>query len=130
MKITKIPQIEVIQSEDPIEFKKQFNDLMKTMTEVGDIDIKLYSDTTYRAIISYTIIAREFDSVADEFHAEGLRYLCRNCPHLEDPEDKRIKHCKCKYAELGRTHKDHEACELFYRELKTGRIEPIEDYMR
>lgn len=130
MKISKIPQIEVIQSSDPSEFKTQFNELMKTLNSAEDLDFKLYSDTTYRAIITYYVGTHEIDSVKDEFHAEGIRYLCRNCPHLEDPRDKRVKNCPCKYAELGITHKDRESCEVFYRELKLGLIEPLEDYMR
>lgn len=133
MKISKIPQIEVIQESDPSEFKKQFNELMKTLKSAEDLDFKLYSDSSfsdYRAIVTYYVSVSEMNTVADEYHAEGLRYLCRNCPHLEDPKDKRIKYCKCKYAELGMTHKDMEACEVFYRELKLGLIEPLEDYMR
>lgn len=133
MKISKIPQIEVIQESDPSVFKTQFNELMKTLRSAEDLDFKLYSDSSfsdYRAIVTYYVSVSEMNTVADEYHAEGLRYLCRNCPHLEDPKDKRIKYCKCKYAELGMTHKDMESCEVFYRELKLGLIEPLEDYMR
>lgn len=130
MKTTRIPQIMVIQSDDPMDFQTKFNDLTKSMSDVDDMDVQIFSDGDYKAIITYYLSTKEINSVADEFHSEGIHFLCRNCPYLEDPKDKRIKYCNCKYAELGRTHKDHEACELFYREVKTGLVTPLEDYMR
>lgn len=67
------------------------------------------------------------ESVRDEFHLEGIYYHCRNCPHMEDPHDRRVKWCRCKMKPTGRTHKNEEACELFYKWISQNQIEPIED---
>ena len=65
--------------------------------------------------------------VADEFEAEGIRYLCKNCPHLEIGEDKRRKMWPCKYAEYGMSRKDCGCCEFFYKQLKQGKVHPVEE---
>jgi hypothetical protein len=130
MKVNVYPQVEVVCAKDPMEFKAEFNSKMKDLSENDPTYEFIFKDEKFVAIITYTEKERVMDCVADEFHAEGIRYLCKNCPHLEDPKDKRIKVCGCRYAELGTTHKLHEACEVFYKALKAGTITPIEDYER
>lgn len=131
MKVDQIPKLAVIDTTSADDFQEQFNSKMLELSGFGNLDYQLFvNGDSFRAIITYTETVKEFNSVADEFHAEGIRYLCKHCPHLEDPRDRRVKYCKCKYAELGATHKQQEACEIFYRQLKAGTIEPLEDYMR
>ena len=124
MKISKLKRIAVIESVNPDIFEHLFNSKLDELAFMEELDYQIYCDSKYKAIISYSETVREMDCVKDEFHAEGIRYVCANCPDLVDPLDARIKYCECKYAELGRTHKDHEACEYFYRRLKAGLIEP------
>lgn len=130
MKISRLKRIAVVESTDPEEFEELFNSKMEELAFSDSIEHQIYCTDRYRAVITYEQTVRTFDCVADEFHAEGIRYLCRHCPDLEDPHDKRIKHCICKFAELGATHKDREACDYFYRRLKAGKIEPIEEGVR
>ena len=131
MRRESLPQISVIQAETAEDFESMFNDKIMELSSFKitgqNIDI---SGKSYKAVITYEISEHIIDSVADEFHAEGIRYLCKHCPHLEDPKDRRVKYCICKYSETGMAHKDHEACEIFYRELKLGKISPLEDYER
>ena len=82
------------------------------------------------AIISYKETIEIMDKVADEYHAEGIYYLCKHCPYLDDPHDKRVKRCACKYSSSGVAYKDSEACEIFYKALKRGDITPLPDYAR
>lgn len=126
----KVTKVAIIRSCEPKEFEDMFNAKMDELamydpnpqiTDTGDV---------ISAIITYSETYHIVDSIADEFHFEGIRYLCKHCPYLDDPRDKRIKYCKCKYSELGMTHKDHEACEYFYRQLKVGTVTPLEDYER
>ena len=130
MKREVVTKVAVVRSNDPNEFANLFNAKMDELasnnpqhqiTDTGDV---------ISAVITYEERYNIIDSVADEFHFEGIRYLCKHCPFLDDPHDKRIKRCTCKYAELGMTHKDHEACEYFYRQLKAGNIAPLADYER
>ena len=125
------PQISVIQAESAEDFESMFNDKIKELSghKITDQSIDI-SGKSYKAVITYLVTEHIVNSVADEFHAEGIRYLCKHCPHLEDPKDRRVKYCTCKYSETGMAHKDHEACELFYKQLKLGKLEPLDDYMR
>lgn len=128
MKTEQINQIIVLSSESPKEFQDSYN---KTMLELDvqpdDVTLDI-SDGRFSAIISYHYTKRSMDCIADEFHVEGIYYHCRDCPHLEDPHDKRVKWCNCAYARLGTTHKNHEACEFFYKQLKIGAITPRKDW--
>ena len=130
MKVTKHEKVAVVNPDDVNDFENEFN---ARVEEIGDRivskEIKIFPDKIIGVIV-YLVVTESIDSVADEFHLAGVRYLCKHCPHLDDPKDKRIKRCTCKYAELGMTHKDQEACELFYKQLKQGLIEPLEDYLR
>lgn len=64
-------------------------------------------------------------TVKDEFHLAGERYVCEQCPYMEQTDDKRVKRCKCKFAHYGMTRKDSECCELFYVRLANHEIEPV-----
>lgn len=132
MKRTTYQKVAIVHSSDPMEFEEQYNERSKAISG----DYKIISQNvsaenhSYTGVIIYEVVEAQIDSVADEFHAEGVHYLCKHCPYLDDPKDKRIKRCTCKYAELGVTHKDHEACEVFYRALKAGTVSPLDEYMR
>ena len=130
MRNTSITKVAVIRSSDTKEFEDLFNSKMEELA-LNRPDTKIVdTGKIISAIITYEETHHIVDSVADEFHFEGIRYLCKHCPFLDDPHDRRIKRCTCKYAELGMTHKDHEACEYFYRQLKAGNITPLENYER
>ena len=100
-------QIKVIQTESASDFQEQIN---SSMRELAD------KQPEYK--------------LADEYHAEGIYYLCKHCPYLDDPHDKRVKRCTCKYSNSGVAYKDSEACEIFYKALKRGDITPLPDYAR
>ena len=129
MKVNEYPQIAVVTGKTPKEFQENFNAKMKELAEFNP-SFKFMEKNDLLAVISYIYKERIMDCVADEFHAEGIIYLCKNCPYMQDPRDKRVMTCGCKYADLGRTHKLHEACEVFYRDLKAGKITPLENYER
>ena len=130
MRNTKVTKVAVVRSTDPEEFANLFNGKMDELANNNPTHHITDNGEILSAIITYEETHHIVDSVADEFHFEGIRYLCKHCPFLDDPHDRRIKHCTCKYAELGMTHKDHEACEYFYRQLKAGNITPLKNYER
>ena len=86
MLINKIPQIKVISNIDPVAFEKQFNSVM---ADLADKKPKHIIDLTdgYKAVISYEETISIPDSVADEYHAEGIKYTCRECPLREIQPD-------------------------------------------
>lgn len=123
-----IEQIVAVEGDNPKEFQDNFNKV--TRENKGNKHIKTENFVLGHklvSIITYQLEMQTPDCVADEFHAEGVYWHCRNCPHLEDPNDARIKYCDCMYSGTGRTHKDHEACEVFYKGVKNGSITPIPD---
>ena len=131
MQVNIYPQIAAISAKSADEFQDKFNAKMRELAgkKITDRVVEIKGDT-FSAVIMYEEKEQIMDCVADEFHAEGIYYLCKHCPHLDDPEDRRIKYCTCKYSDTGRTHKQHEACELFYKQLKLGKIVPLDDFMR
>jgi hypothetical protein len=67
------------------------------------------------------------ESIVDDFHEEGIRYVCAQCPYCEDPHDKRRKWCKCKFKRIGRTRRDSEVCRYFYALLAAGEVDLVEE---
>ena len=131
MRTSVYPQIVAISKKTAGEFQEEFNSSIRALSDKKITDKKIeISGDVFSAVIIYEEVEHISDSVADEFHAEGIYYLCKHCPYMDDPADKRIKYCTCKYSDTGRTHKQHEACELFYRHVKLGKIVPLEDFMR
>lgn len=118
-----IPQIKVISNIDPVAFEKQFNSVM---ADLADKKPKHIIDLTdgYKAVISYEETINIPDSIADEYHAEGIKYTCRECPLREIQTDGRKKDAECKHSPFGKATLKAEACEIFYRQLKLGAIEP------
>lgn len=115
----------VLKEEDPKVFEEKIADLLRKTQRTEPI-VK-YDNGYFIAVLTY----EEFDfpddekeTVADEFHRQGIRYVCAQCPHLEQDGDKRRKYHTCKYAELGTAREDQECCELFYKQLKQGNVIP------
>ena len=124
MLVKSFRQIKVIKAADPTDFQKQFNEAMEKLHE-NDPEVEFVHEQGFCAYITYTKTTHEWDCVADEFHAEGIHYLCRNCPHHDPVDDKRKKYVWCKYSDYGHTHLDHEACEMFYKQVKQNEIKPL-----
>lgn len=131
MRVDTYKQLVAIKSGDPNEFQSQFNEKMKSLSAKKNVEPIISMDGgTFSAVILYEETERAMDSVADLFHKENIRYVCKQCPHMVDPKRGNVKWCECPFAELGTTHKDHECCELFYKELLQGKIKPLPDYVR
>ena len=123
----KIPEFRTIDEKTAEEFDAALNAALKELAEhepeIQFVDkfcarLKYFTEENERVIT---------ETVRDEFHLEGVYYHCRNCPYLEVPQDRRVKWGKCKYADSGLSHKNHEACEMFYKQVRQNTIEVIED---
>lgn len=68
-------------------------------------------------------VDKENDPVTKEFHDQGIRHTCGQCPYLEVGNDKRRKWWPCKYSEYGTSTCNTECCEYFYKMLKQGEVE-------
>lgn len=122
-----LKKIKVIQTDDRQAFETLFNRATEELSEKGiefETDIQPFTGT-HCAYILYTEIKREFNLVSDEFHEQGIHYLCGQCSLHDPQEDGRQKRVYCKYADCGMTDVRHEVCEMFYKKVKQGEIKPI-----
>lgn len=111
-----------IKETEPDAFAKKYQE---ALSGVDNPEVQTqYSDGFFVAIITWQEARHEVDTVADEFHMEGIRYICDQCPYLEHDGDGRKHRFPCKYSETGTAHVKHECCEVFYRQLKQGMITP------
>ena len=122
-----LKKIKVIQTDDRQLFETLFNRATEELSEKGtefETDIQPFTGT-HCAYILYTEIKREFNLVSDEFHEQGIHYLCGQCSLHDPQEDGRQKRVYCKYADCGMTDVRHEVCEMFYKKVKQGEIKPL-----
>lgn len=124
MRKDQVEQIAVIFAETAEQFQKAFN---STMADLADKNPKYEFNHAqgFCAYITYKETTCVHTEAADEFHAQGISYKCKNCPLHETETDGRKKHIACKFAELGRTHLNKEACDVFWRRLKMGDLQPV-----
>lgn len=122
MKILRSQKCKAIKEADPRAFEAEFIDALRGIRN-PDI-MKDYRDGHFIAIITWEEEEKIIETVADEFHLEGLRYVCGQCPHCEKDGDGRKKRFPCKYSEYSSVDIRQECCEMFYKKLKQGLIEP------
>lgn len=119
-----ITQLAVVHEQTAEEFQRKFNSTMAALAG-NNPKHQFRPEMGFCAYITYEDVECIAETVSDEYHAEGIRFDCKNCPLHEEVTDKRVKRVKCKYADLGFTHLDHEACEVFYRRLNLAELKPI-----
>ena len=120
-----LQKIKVVQSEDPKEYESEFNHWAEVLAEYEPEIKEQPFNGIHCAYFRYSETKEEFNTVADEFHAEGIHYLCSQCPLHDPQEDGRKKQVWCKYSDCGLTDLRHEACEMFYKMVKQNEIKPV-----
>jgi hypothetical protein len=112
----------VLKESDPEIFEHKYAEY----ADKAQDPIITFSDGYFIAVITWEeiLIEDEPRTIRDEYHEQGIRYVCSQCPYLEMDGDKRRKYHPCKHHELGTAHEDHEACEYFYKLLQQGKIVP------
>ena len=118
-----IMQAVAIATNDPEEFEEKFNEAMRLLAD-NRPEVTLDLSEGLKAVITYELSEETIETIGDQFRAEGIRHICRECPLHDYEADSRRKWVSCRYSELGETHLDHECCEYFYKMLKIGQIRP------
>lgn len=119
----------IVFATSPDEYEKAFEE---AMNEIGAVETSVIDcgmkDGHYLSIIEYnvTMPGRAEMTIKDEFHLNGIRYTCSNCPHMAKPKDGRYKTAACPFSKYGVVRIDEEACDLFYTKLANHEIEPVE----
>lgn len=124
MRKTTIQQTALICATTPDKFEEQFNARMVELKGKKILDTSISIDNLMAIVLYEDELPEEPQTVREEYNAAGYVFLCKQCPHIELPKDKRLKSVACKYDEFGRTRLDCECCEMFYKELKQGSITP------
>lgn len=121
------PRVIAVKETSPELFEKTMNDRIDEIQDgkVLDIVTKIDGDVFF-AVVTYEVTCEVVECVSDEYHNEGIRFTCRQCPYAIRNDDKRKKWLNCQYSPSGIAHLDHECCEMFYVELKQHKITPIE----
>ena len=121
-----VPQIAAINKDNAADFAAEVNRVVVSLAQLQP-EIIIDEKNPFTAYVKYQQQLNIADSVMDEFHADGLYFTCAQCPLHEIETDGRKKRMPCKYADLGFTRPEHEACEVFYRRLMLRTIEPKGD---
>ena len=124
MKVTKKTKMKVVCSSDPVEFEEQFNKAMEELAEQDPCYELREVGGSIWAIITHTVKERIAETVKEEYHMQGEKYYCSQCPLREQVTDGRVKKVPCMYAETGRANLRDECCDYFYRMLKQGKVTP------
>lgn len=118
MKERQITQIAVIDEPDPKKFQEQVNSELLAHSTVTGIE---YRDGSGKiiAIITYTEVLQEIETVSDYFALMGKHYVCNDCSACELDPDRRSTTHYC------RKHNDRirlktPACEWFLQGLQSG----------
>lgn len=120
-----IHKIKVIQTSDPAEFERQYNEALDDLeADEYTAEVQPFSGQ-HVAYIYYKQVKEYFKYVSDEYHAQGIHFLCNQCSLHDPQEDGRQQHVYCKYADCGMTHLKKEACEMFYKKVKQNEITPL-----
>lgn len=125
MKQSSYFQFAVISASDPEQFESELNSKMK---ELSQLEPDVQTDITgghFCALISWKESTIVCETVMDEFHNEGIRHVCGECPLHDIETDRRRKRVSCRYSEFGETRLDSECCEYFYKLLKQNKIDVI-----
>lgn len=124
MRAQSIPQFAIVQADSAAAFEEQLNARIKEVSDKNPV-VKFDGLTAY---ISYTETRSVPESLSEEYRMLGVCFHCEDCPEFQfipkgdGTEDKRSKVGECQYAEMGRTYRDSEACDLLYRMIMDGRI--------
>ena len=117
----------IVSEHDPAEYERAFNDMSEKLSRFSPKIKDVFEDGRFTSIFSYEVTEKIPENAKDRAELEGIRYLCKNCPHMVNDGDRRKKRRPCDAREFGTTFEDCDACNLFYEELLQGKIEVIED---
>lgn len=129
MQINTIQKVAVIRDADAGLFEEKLNETLELLAENNPELLPeniFQEDGVLTAVIRYTATISSSPTIRDEYHLEGIRHICAECPLHDIEVDSRRKWVTCSYAELGETHLQHECCDYFYKQLKLGLLKPGE----
>lgn len=85
-----------------------------------DLDITYNLNQGHCAYIHYCEEVQEPETLADEYHLQGIYLTCADCPELEKTDDKRRRYFNCKVRTMVRPMDG--ACERLYRMVEKGDV--------
>lgn len=118
--------VKVVKESDALAFEEHCTTILKEHQATPEMAVNCTPEGEFMAVFVYeeTVFPEDERTIVDDFHDQGIRYVCEQCPHLQMDGDKRKKWFPCKFAEYGTSSVDREACEYFYKMLQQGKIVP------
>ena len=116
-----LQKITIIESDDPVEFEKRFNQAQEELAPYKSKTTFPTHRGTHCAYIEYEQNVKVPEDIRDEYALRGISYICGDCPYFRPAEDRRVKHAECEKGQ--RTTYTTTACVGLYEAIERGEIE-------
>lgn len=120
-------QFAIVASDSASLFNEQLNEELYRLKDNNPV-VHFSESIPFYAQIKYTVDSATPDSIAEEYEAKGVRFICAQCPHLkaalkdDGTEDRRCKWGGCEFSETGRVPKSAPACDKLYELIHEGSV--------
>ena len=127
MKNSVYEQFAIVKEDSAALFTAKLNEQIYALREYSPV--VTFSDADpLCAYIKYVARISVPETLSEEYEAQGVRFICKQCPFFkpatkdDGSEDKRCKWGECEHAELGRTYKTSSAGDKLYELIKEGDV--------
>ena len=127
MKRSTYEQFAIVASDSASLFSKQLNEEIYRLKDNNPV-VHFSESIPFYAQIKYTVDDTTPDSISEEYEAQGVQFVCAQCPHLkaalkdDGTEDRRCKWGECEFSETGRVPKNAKACDRLYELINEGSV--------
>ena len=127
MKRSSYEQFAIVSADSASLFNQQLNAEIRRLKD-NSPTVHFSESIPFYAQIKYIVNEETPETIAEASEAEGVRFVCAQCPYFKAPlkddgtEDKRCKYGDCEHTELGRTFKNTAACEKLYELIAEGGV--------
>lgn len=127
MKNSVYEQFAIVKEDTASLFTAKLNEQVYALREYSPV--VTFSDADpLCAYIKYVARISVPETLSEEYEAQGVRFICKQCPFFkpaekdDGSEDKRCKWGECEHAEFGRTYKTSAACDKLYELIREGDV--------
>ena len=118
-------KFKAVTGSDAFNFQTKLNAALDELNRKGvQYELQFNNTMGFCAYIVYEEIIEVCETVKDEYEEVGELHKCIECPFFMRPTDGRRKYTRCPKTSKLAAGTDS-CCELFYRMLDTGEIDPI-----
>ena len=106
---------ETVQESTKEEFDAKMN-IIFSKTGDRNLEVHYFDSLGLCATVRYWTETRIPETIAEEYECKGIHYICENCPHYHESNDRRVKYTTCSHSGVKVCAKTR-ACEYFYEKI-------------